>query len=82
MAFKDWYRRTAISGFAVIEDSKWEPGERVESVGMRVFALKYKDKVIKISTEEYDIDSDYRWEREDIKAHLKIVPGTFTEDVA
>jgi hypothetical protein len=47
---------------------------------MKVYALKYKDQIVKLSTSEYDVAADYRWEREDAKKYLTIVYGTFIEE--
>ena len=47
---------------------------------MKLYALKFKDEVVRVSKSEYEILSDYRWERTESKQSLTIVYGTFTEE--
>jgi maltooligosyltrehalose synthase len=47
---------------------------------MKIYALKFKDEIIKLGTSEYEVTSDYRWERKAIQPFLKVAYGTFTEE--
>jgi len=47
---------------------------------MKIYALKFKDEIIKLGTKEYDVTSDYRWEHKGVRDHLTVVYGTFTEE--
>jgi hypothetical protein len=57
----------------------WEPGEKVVT-DMKIYALKFKEEIIKIGTTEYSVTSDYRWESKGVRDHLTVVYGTFTEE--
>jgi hypothetical protein len=47
---------------------------------MKVYALKYKGEIIKLGTTEYEVASDYKWERKEVKPLLSVAYGTFTEE--
>jgi hypothetical protein len=47
---------------------------------MKIYALKFKDEVIKLGTTEYSVTSDYRWESKSVRDNLTIEYGTFTAE--
>jgi hypothetical protein len=63
----------------------WTPAKykyiiQEESKNMKIYALKFKDEIIRFSNSEYEVSADYRWERPETRKHLTVIYGIFTEE--
>jgi hypothetical protein len=72
MAFKDW--------FDLLAKEPISQQDIAEGRVMKLYLLKFKDEVIRVSKSEYEILSDYRWERKESKQFLTVVYGNFVEE--